>query len=120
MKISYFKITEILFSITSVWFHMFDGKFSNHIFFVLLSGWTHIAVNYIGPDNGQGFRLYRDGVLAQIGFVKQAGGYTSANNTMRLGQLPDNFYGDIVVDELLFFNKVLNETFISQLASETG
>ena len=60
--------------------------------------------------------------VAQNGVIKRTGAHTSVNNSIALGRAihnEDYYYGNVVLDELLFFNEVLNETFISQLASGT-
>ena len=36
------------------------------------SEWTHIVLNYIGPNDGQGIQIYQDGVLARNQTIKMA------------------------------------------------
>ena len=76
-----------------VFLFLFDGYFDIDA----TSEWTHIVMNYIGPDNGQGIEVYVDGILAevdedkldytspegnpaiQIGWIKAGGIYNYAN-----------------------------------------
>ena len=54
----------IVFMCTSAVLHVINGYFAvegGHI----SDNWRHVVLNYMGPGNGQGIRIYKDGV--QIG-----------------------------------------------------
>ena len=55
----------------------------------------HIVLNYIGPNNGQGIRIYHDGL--QVG----------SDDTKTVGTEDDSIYASVDMDELLFFSEVL-------------
>ena len=77
------------------------------------SGWTHIILVYIGPEDAQGIRIYHNGL--------QTGGSTGKNSRSNspggnsrvvVGRLIvdlDNFYPGLEMDELLFFNEKLTD-----------
>ena len=62
-----------------------DGEFSVAI--DEISGWFHLLLNYIGPNNGQGIRIYYDGV--EVGSTGTKGGNikTDGNGTIAIGRL---------------------------------
>ena len=102
--------------------YLLDGTFTAH--FYMPTGWTHIVLNYIGPNDGEGIRVYDDGQEVEVvgGRVKDsripppAGdgrivvgrGYTDK----------DADYASMVIDELIFFNKALSTTDIKLLYYE--
>ena len=77
-----------------------------------MSEWTHIVLNYIGPNDGQGIQIYQDGVLARTQTVKMAlmTPYQPGDGRAVLGRKEtnqDRDYSSIEMDELLFFNNKL-------------
>ena len=78
----------------------------------LPSGSTHIVLNYIGPDNRQGIRIYEDGALTGSDVTKSDGTYSAGDGRVFVGRIyvdRDAHYGGVNVDELLFFNQSLND-----------
>ena len=76
------------------------------------SGWTHIVLNYIGPNNGQGIRIYEDGVLTGSDDMKSSRAIASGNGRVVVGRIYTNYdaqHGGIDADELLFFNQALGD-----------
>ena len=84
----------------------------------LSSGWTHIGLNYIGPNNGQGIRVYQDGVQAGSDVTRSNTMYSVPSGRVVVGRLYTNLdseYLGVDVDELLFFNGKLREKEILHL-----
>ena len=76
-----------------------DGKFSAG--YPQPSGWTHFLLNYIGPSNGDGIRVYSDGVEES---------FPAGNGRVVVGRFYTNrdaIYGSSEADELIYFNKAL-------------
>ena len=74
------------------------------------SGWTHITLNFIGPDDGQGIRIYLDGTQASSDVTKSNYNFSSGDGRVSVGRMYsgiDAFYADVDVDELFFFNAQL-------------
>ena len=76
------------------------------------TGWTHVVLNYLGPNNGQGIRIYYDGEQTGSGYTKYT--YTSPTGAGRVvvGRyytVHDAYYTSVHVDELLFFNEALDD-----------
>ena len=78
-------------------------------------GWFHLVLNYLGPDRGQGIRIYMNGTeIASDDSPSTSTAYISTRGDERvvIGKYytdRDIYYGDIDVDELLFFNDKLTE-----------
>ena len=74
--------------------------------------WTHIVLNYIGPNNGQGIRIYEDGVQTASEDTKSGRTYSAGDGKVVVGRVYVDLnvqHGWINVDELLFFNQSLND-----------
>ena len=91
--------------------YLMDGRFVNGQL-PIPSGWIHIVLNYIGPDNGQGIRIYEDGVLTGSEVTKSGGTYSAGDGRVVVGRPYVDLnvqHGWVNVDELLFFNQSLND-----------
>ena len=72
-------------------------------------------MNYIGPNNGQGIRIYLDGVQAGSDDTRSDGTFSSrsgGDGRVVVGALYTYkavFYASVDVDELLFFNQKLSD-----------
>ena len=78
--------------------------------------------NFIGPNNGQGIRIYHDGKHVKSDTTKSAVSLNLSDGRINIGRTftCDNLYnGTAVVDELLFFNKSLTEAEITMLIQYT-
>ena len=85
-------------------------------------GWTHVVLNYIGPDDGQGIQIYMDGVQTENDTTK-----TTVLYTLTLGDGKvvvgrrctdrNQDYASVEIDELVFFNSNINMAQIQMLAS---
>ena len=71
--------------------------------------WTHIVLNYIGPENGQGFRIYYNKAKLDGGSTKSTNlgptstPHTPGDGTVVVGRVLGD-YTSVAIDELLFFN----------------
>ena len=93
-----------------------DGRFSAE--FSKPTGWNHIVLNYIGPDNGQGIRIYINGAQVESVTTKNGVPYSAGDGRMVLGRESTNEdarYASMEIDELIFFNKALSTTDIERL-----
>ena len=87
------------------------------------SVWTHIVMNYIGPDDDEGIRVYQKGVEMKP-FDTQT---SPSSNPVGAGRIvvgrsktdTDNNYVSMQVDELIFFNHVLGMEEI-EMSSNSG
>ena len=89
----------------------------------LPSGWTHIVLNDLGPNDG--IRVYYDGVHESSDVTKQAASYSSGNGRVVVGNsytqagavnsLFTRLHAGGDFDELLFFNQILSQQQIIQL-----
>ena len=89
---------------------MVDGQFK-----ALTSpptGWTHIVLNYIGPDDGQGFTIYHDGARVLGASDKKPVTGPPSDGRVVVGRrftYLDEEYAGIDMDELLFFSEKLSD-----------
>ena len=84
------------------------------------AGWTHIVLNYIGPNDGQGITIYINGTEVGSDTSKSAGPYSAGDGRIVVGRLftdSDKWYSSVQVDELSFFNCHLSPAEISALAT---
>ena len=85
------------------------------------SGWTHIVINYLGPNNDKGISLFYDGIEEES-YTDETGGPRSASNgRIVVGRLLTDQnvgYTSAEVDELIFFNQALNSDAIFSLYTD--
>ena len=77
-------------------------------------------VNYIGPDDGQGIRVYFDGLEMKRDTTKYEELYSAGSGSIIVGRLKTNLdkdYTSIMIDELIFFNSSLDTADIRALFS---
>ena len=83
-------------------------------------GWTYLVCNYLGPNNGEGIRMYMDGNQMEFGdSTKTPSSNSQGNGRVVLGRLYTNtnaHYGNADMDEILLFNQSLTDDQISQLS----
>ena len=81
------------------------------------SGWTHIVVNYLGPNNGEGNRIYYNGTEVARSTTKTSHGFSAGDGIVvgRYRTNINNHYGNVQVDELIFFNEALSQDDITML-----
>ena len=85
--------------------------------------WFHVVVNFIGPNDGQGLRIYYDGVAVENRSSDPSRRTNSRFSNLdrriligRLFYIRDDYYASVVVDELFFFNQALTEPEITRLS----
>ena len=75
-------------------------------------------MNYVGPDEGQGIRVYNDGKLIASDTTKTDETNLPSDGRIVIGRADLNhvgtpnffsFYASVEVDELLIFNRTLTE-----------
>ena len=89
-----------------------------------LNEWFHSEINFIGPNIGQGYILYVDGMMHRTSGSSQFTPGVINNGRIAVGRLfiennQYNAYTSFAMDELLFFNRTLTETEISMFAQTT-
>ena len=97
--------------------HTTDGSF--YALSSPLSDWTHVVMNYIGPEDGQGIRIYVDGIetgsdVTKIGYLSQPGEGRIVVGRLHTDQ--NENYASVEVDELMFFNATINDSQVTMLA----
>ena len=109
----FFTNISVVLQVMDGWFHIVDvGQVS--------SQWTHVVLNYIGPNDGQGIRIYEDGVLTGSDDTKSLGRDPSPQGEGRIvvGREFTHFddkYASVTLDELLIFNQTLSDQQILDL-----
>ena len=86
------------------------------------SGWTHIVLNYIGPNYGEGTRIYYNGQEVDSDRAKGGTSYAMVDGRIVVGRRftnVDEDYASITIDELIFFNRFLKVDEIETLATTT-
>ena len=80
-------------------------------------------LNYIGPNDGEGIRIYYNGVEVASDTDKNGGPNSAGDSSIVIGRHNTNFdhmyYASMQIDELLFFNRALTAAKISTLATLT-
>ena len=86
-------------------------------------GWFHVVFNFIGPNYGQGLRIYYNGdyygVEQRLMEIESNG---DADGKVVIGRAfyeQNDLYASVQVDELLFFNAALAEAEITTLSKYT-
>ena len=83
------------------------------------SGWTHLFINDIGPEDGEGIRIYYDGVRRGNDTSMSLYSFNTGDGRIVIGRREtdsDDNYGSAQLDELIFFNKKLSESEITMLS----
>ena len=78
---------------------------------LLQSGWTHVVLNYLGPEDGQGIVGYFNGVQGTFDRYKSGQSFSTGDGRVVVGRYEtdrDRYYAGVDLDELLFFNQKLS------------
>ena len=81
-------------------------------------GWTHIVMNYIGPNDGEGIRGYYNGSEVASETTKSEDTVPAGDGRIVIGRVftySDERYTSMQIDELIFFNKALSTTDITAM-----
>ena len=102
---------------------LYSGEFSATA--IKPSGWFHVVINYIGPNEGEGIRIYHDGVQVSNKTTKSQGlCHTTAcrpDGRIVVGRLKireESNYCSLHIDELTLFNEALSEEEITMLSQQ--
>ena len=74
------------------------------------SGWSHIVLNYLGPNNGQGIRMFINGAEVASSTTKTSSSKSAGDGRIVIGRWytdRDQNYASVQVDELIFFDEAL-------------
>ena len=85
--------------------HRFIAVVANGYFFHLIplpSGWTHVVLNYIGPDNGQGIRIYYDGDETGSEVTLYSDSNVAGNGRIVIGRFETDRYGSVQLNVLQY------------------
>ena len=77
-------------------------------------------LNYIGPNDGEGIRLFINGTEVARDTDKHRGPYPAGDGRIVVGKWltdQDKWYKSVQVDELMFFNRFLSSDEIDALAT---
>ena len=97
------------------------------LFALLCAGrtnWVHTVMNYVGPNEGQGIRVYNDGQLTASATTKNRDTHLPSDGRIAIGRFNARgrgsgeifpFYASVEVDELSIFNRSLTEPEIIQI-----
>ena len=80
------------------------------------SGWTHMVLNYFGPDGGT--KLYFNGVYQSSNIPKFGAGIDPGDGRTVVGRKnadSDYYYSSLEIDELALFNNTLSDVQIGEL-----
>lgn len=75
-------------------------------------------LNYIGPNDGQGIRVYYDGVQVDSATTTYAASQSTTDGMIVVGRWYTDFdreYSGVQVNELIFFDGVLSSDDINAL-----
>ena len=106
VRVTTFKINIIIFFCCNYVVFLTNGLF--HVAVSKSSEWVHSVTNFVGPNNGQGIRVYHDGQL--IGHDSRKSTFSPLQNPVNgkisIGKF--DRYASVQVDELYFFSRVLH------------
>ena len=72
--------------------------------------WTHIVLNYLGPNEGEGITVYYNGAPKRRDPTKDVESRTAGDGRIVVGRHRTDkilYQASINVDELIFFNQAL-------------
>ena len=85
------------------------------------NGWIHIVANFIGPNDGQGIRLYYDGAEVAGDTTKTAVTKSIGDGRIVVGRYytdRDEKYSSLLLDECIIFNNSLSISDIQMLSQD--
>ena len=86
-----------------------DGTFT--VYHPKPTGWTDFVLNYIGPNNGEGIKMFYNGAGAGGDSSKSIASLVAGDSRIVVGRHytnRDSRYASVQVDELVFFNQYLS------------
>ena len=98
-----------------------DGQFTMGISPAPINTWMHVAIVYKGPNDDEGITVYHDGINKGSDTAKHSYSPANATGIVKIGRRFDEpgsaQYGPVYLDELLFFNRQLNQSEIVIITS---
>ena len=82
------------------------------------SGWFHLALVFHGPEDGEGITMHRNEDHWTSRSLQDSNGFKNTSGTVIIGRLysdRDSNYGNVMVDELTFWNRQLTEQEVDAL-----
>ena len=89
-----------------------------YTFHPVRSGWTHIVLNYIGPNDDEGIRIYYNAEELESDITNLVVSFSAGDGRIVIGRGYTNEnsnYASVNVDELLFFNRSLTPSEVTVL-----
>ena len=89
---------------------------ANGFFFSTIAqpiNWTHVIINYIGPEDGQGIRIHSEGIEAGSGTTRYP---RTSDDDGGDGRIVIGESHSVQLDELIFFNSALTDSEIKMLS----
>ena len=83
-----------------------------------ITGWFHLVVVYLGPNNGQGLVVYINGTQERRKTTKHDDSRQPSNGQLVIGKKTTNgdyFYSSVAVDELTLWNRQLTAQEVEDL-----
>ena len=74
------------------------------------TGWIHIVLNYLGPNDGEGIRMFYNGAEVASDATKDMYPRSPGDGRIVVGRFNtdmDKDYASVQVDELIYFNAAL-------------
>ena len=86
-----------------------------------LNEWFHSVINFMGPNTGEGFNLFIDGMMRGVSARSTLNHGAINNGRIAVGRrlIENNNYLDytsFAMDELFFFNRTLTDTEITMFS----
>ena len=82
------------------------------------TGWIHIVLNYLGPNEDEGIRGYFDGTEVAIDTTKYPFSYSTGPGRIVVGKLytdRNEKFASVQIDDLMYFNQTLKRQEIETL-----
>ena len=82
------------------------------------TGWTHIVMNYLGPNDGEGVRIYIDGAEVASTSYRYDESRPAGDGKIVVGRYYTEGHTDLAsvqVDELIYFNASLIDTDVQSI-----
>ena len=96
--------------------HLPSGTYLGAGVRITFNRWIHYTFNFIGPENGQGYKVYHDGVLVDTRNAKFKQRHRPMDRRLVIGVNALNEYSSFLMDDMLIFNKPLSEPEIAILS----
>ena len=113
---------DMLLSVNRFAIRLPSGQFIIYTDMGMSEQWTHVVLNYFGPNNGQRIQVYFDGVETARDATKVSKTFSGGDGKVVLGRQKtdsDEGYASADMDELLFFNTKLSNAQVGKIINMT-